>query len=231
MITLRKSKERGFFDHGWLKTHHTFSFADYRDSDHTQYQSLRVINEDFIAGSKGFGTHAHRDMEIITYIISGSLEHKDSMGNGSVIKAGDVQYMSAGSGVEHSEFNPSAEAVHLLQIWVFPNAKGLKPSYDQKHFDRQSKTNQLRLLVTGQTNPELISINQDVQLFASILETGKTLKHQLAKGRYGWVQLISGKLKINDVELARGDGAAISEVETLSFLAGNTAEFLLFDLG
>lgn len=231
MIRLRPSKERGYFDHGWLKTYHTFSFADYRDPQHQHFQNLRVINEDYVAGGQGFGTHFHRDMEIITYIIEGELEHKDSMGNGSIIKSGDVQYMAAGSGVQHSEFNPSAtHTVHLLQIWIFPNARSLKPTYGQQHYDRQSKINQLKLIVTGTRNANLITINQDANLYASVLEAGKNVTHAFSPGRHGWVQLISGELEINGVTLRAGDGAALSHESQASFKALKESEFLFFDL-
>jgi len=232
MIVVRKSKDRGFFDHKWLQTYHTFSFGDYQDPKHHQFQQLRVINEDFVAAGQGFGTHGHRDMEIITYLIAGSLEHKDSMGNGSVIKAGDVQYMSAGSGVQHSEFNPSADApVHLLQIWIFPNAKSLAPRYDQKHFDTESKRNQLRLIVSGAADGKSIAINQAAQIYASLLSEGKELTHPFATGRHGWVQLVKGELSVNGQPLSPGDGAALSQEAqaTLRSHQGE-AEFLLFDL-
>ncbi len=232
MITLRKSKDRGHSDHGWLNTFHSFSFAEYTDPNFKGFHSLRVINEDFIAGGRGFGTHAHRDMEIITYLISGELAHKDSMGNGSVIHTGDMQYMSAGSGVEHSEFNPSPTiAAHLLQIWIFPTAKGLKPRYDQRHFTRESKLNQLRLMVSGDADPGLIQINQDANVYSSILESAQSLKKSVPTEKQAWIQLISGKLELNGHTLEAGDGAAISEEKELTFQNGNReSEFLLFEL-
>ncbi len=232
MIKIRKSKDRGFFDHGWLQTYHTFSFAEYQDPAHKHFQSLRVINEDYVAAGRGFGTHAHRDMEIVTYILAGSLEHKDSMGNGSVIKAGDVQYMSAGSGVQHSEFNPSeSEPVHLLQIWLFPNAKSLTPRYDQKFFDPESKRNQLRLIVSGDGASESIAINQDAKIFACRLDQGNELTQALAPGRHGWLQLVSGELSLNGEKVLPGDGVAVSDESKIA-LKGlqSTSEFLWFDL-
>jgi redox-sensitive bicupin YhaK (pirin superfamily) len=233
MLTIRKSDDRGFFDHGWLKTHHTFSFADYHDPSHVHFRALRVINEDYVAGGKGFGTHPHRDMEILTYILSGALEHKDSMGNGSVIRPGDVQYMSAGTGVLHSEFNPLPnETVHLLQIWIMPNAHGLAPLYGQKHFTEDERVNTLKLIASPNGDDGSVTIRQDVDLYASILDVGETIPHTFETGRYGWLQLTAGDLLVNDVTLKPGDGLAISEEKTISISStGNEkAEFLLFDL-
>ncbi len=233
MIRIRKSNDRGFADHGWLKARHTFSFAEYRDPEHHSFHTLLVINEDNIEGARGFGTHFHRDMEIVTYLLEGALEHKDSMGNGSIIRAGDVQYMSAGAGVEHSEFNPSeTETAHLLQIWIFPNAKGLKPRYDQKHFAPDAKSNQLRLIVADESTTESITINQDAKIFASRLDESKELSQPIAAGRHGWLQLVSGELSLNGERLAAGDGAAVSDESRATFKSlKGTCEFLWFDLG
>jgi redox-sensitive bicupin YhaK (pirin superfamily) len=233
MLTLRKSDERGHFDHGWLKTYHTFSFADYHDDSHVHFRALRVINEDTVAPGKGFGTHPHRDMEIITYILSGSLEHKDSMGNGSVIRPGDVQYMSAGTGVLHSEFNPSAtEGVHLLQIWILPNAHGLTPLYGQKNFSEDERMNALKLIASPNGDDGSVTIRQDVDLYASILDVGQTLPHTFEASRFGWLQLTSGELVVNDTAMKAGDGLSISEEKTIeiSSTGNDRAEFLLFDL-
>jgi redox-sensitive bicupin YhaK (pirin superfamily) len=233
MITLRKSKDRGFFDHGWLKTYHTFSFGDYMDPRFRGFRSLRVINEDWVQASDGFGTHGHRDMEIVTYVLQGSLEHKDSMGNGSIIKPGDVQYMSAGTGVEHSEFNPSKnEAVHLFQIWIFPDKKDYTPRYDQKNFSKEQKQDRLLRIVSHDGKEGSIAVRQDVQIFASLLSHGKTVTHSLPTGRFGWVQLASGALKVNGVQLEPGDGASVSmqDESSIQFEGIQDCEFLFFDL-
>jgi redox-sensitive bicupin YhaK (pirin superfamily) len=229
MITVRKSEDRGHVDHGWLKTHHTFSFGDYYDPKHNNFLHLRVINEDFVDPGQGFGSHPHRDMEIITYIVEGELEHKDSMGTGSVIKRGDIQAMSAGTGVFHSEFNPSkTKAVHLLQIWVLPEKKDLKPEYQQKHFSDSEKKNKLcELIGDGESS---IKVHQDVKLFASLLDKNKTAEYRLASGRFGWLQVISGSIDLNGVILLEGDAAAVSKETLLSIEAKELTEFLLFDL-
>ena len=236
MRTVRKSSERGHFNFGWLNTYHTFSFGDYFDRNHMGFRALRVINEDYVNANQGFGTHPHRDMEIITYVVSGALEHKDSMGNGSIIEAGDVQYMSAGSGVTHSEFNPKNEPVHLLQIWIVPNQKGLVPRYNQKKITKESKTDQLKLIIASEASKpsvtgDTIFIRQDAKIYASLLKPGKELGYSLESNHHAWIQLISGKLNCNDTILEPGDGLAISQESTLRFTseAPNT-EFLLFDL-
>lgn len=234
MIKPRPSNERGFFDFGWLKTHHTFSFGDYVDRNFMGFSALRVINDDYIAQGKGFGTHGHQNMEIITYVISGELAHKDSMGNGSSILPGDVQYMSAGSGVTHSEFNNSkTDTTHLLQIWILPNVKGATPRYDQKQVSRESKKNNLKLIVSEKGEENSIAIRQDAKVYASVLECGSQLTHHYQPGRHGYVQLISGSLQLNkDVVLNAGDGAFISDESSLKIdsTSDETAEFLLFDL-
>jgi quercetin 2,3-dioxygenase len=233
MITLRPAEERGHFDHGWLNTYHSFSFADYHDPKHMGFRSLRVINEDYVAPGNGFGTHPHRDMEIITYVLEGALAHKDSMGNGSAIRPGEVQRMSAGTGVLHSEYNHSpAQEVHLLQIWLLPEKRGITPSYEQKTFGREEKLNRLRLVASPDASDGSVVIRQDAKLYGSILEPGKTVSHDLAAGRHGWIQLIDGNLTANGTQLKPGDGAAISEESKVEIATtGDTeAEFLLFDL-
>ncbi len=232
MIGLRRSGERGYFDHGWLKSHHSFSFGDFYDPAHMSFRDLRVINEDIVEPSQGFGTHPHRDMEIITYIISGELNHKDSMGNGSSIRRGEIQYMSAGKGVTHSEFNASSVApTHLLQIWIMPDAKGLDPQYGQIQFRPEDISNKLYLLLSNDGRNKSISIRQNVSVYASVLDKSATLEYEIAVKRHVWIQLISGRLVCNDQKLAVGDGAFISE-EKLLRLNGleNNTEFLLFDL-
>jgi redox-sensitive bicupin YhaK (pirin superfamily) len=231
MITLRKANERGHADHGWLNTYHTFSFAGYHDPNHVHFRTLRVINEDRVAPGAGFGTHPHNDMEIVTYVLDGALEHRDSMGNGGVIHAGEVQRMSAGTGVTHSEYNHSSdEQVHFLQIWIFPDRKGIEPSYEQKSFSEADRTNRLRLIVSPAGTDGSMNIHQDVKLYASILEPGSTVTHQLAPDRHAWLQLTSGALTLNGQTIHAGDGAAVSEEQQLEINATDRAEFLLFDL-
>jgi quercetin 2,3-dioxygenase len=231
MITIRKSEDRGHLNYGWLDTYHTFSFDQYYDAAHMHFRTLRVINEDRVAPAKGFPTHSHRDMEIITYILSGSLEHRDSMGNGSVIRPGDVQRMTAGSGVAHSEFNPDAsEPVHLLQIWIMPNARNLAPGYEQKFFSEAERQNKLRLIASPEGSDGSVKINQDAQVYASIIEPDTKLTHVLEENRYAWLQVARGTVSVNDVELSQGDGAAINREDRLAISAKDGAELLLFDL-
>jgi quercetin 2,3-dioxygenase len=231
MITLRKSSERGHFDHGWLKTYHTFSFADYYDPQHVHFRSLRVINEDTVQPGGGFPTHPHRDMEIITYVLAGALEHRDSMGNGSIIRPGEIQKMSAGTGIFHSEFNPSdSEPVHLLQIWILPDQKGLTPAYEQIQFDRAAVHGTLHLIGAPGGGNGKVSIHQDVRLLAGFPKSNQTLEYALDKNRHAWLQLVRGELSLNGQALRAGDGAAISEETKLSFAASTDSEFLLFDL-
>lgn len=232
MITLRKSNERGHANHGWLEAKHSFSFADYYNPDHMGFRVLRVINEDKIKGAQGFGTHPHRDMEIVTYLLAGALEHKDSMGTGSVIRPGELQYMSAGSGVLHSEFNHSkTEAAHLLQIWLLPNEKGAAPRYDQKSFSPEEKTGKLKLIVSPDGREGSIGIRQNANIYVSILKPGQTTQLTLSKDRYAWVQVAKGKLELNGKSLEQGDGAAISDETRLDFKSVDTeSEFLVFDL-
>ena len=230
MIALRHRNERGHANHGWLDTYHTFSFDAYYDRAYMGFRSLRVINEDRVAPAQGFGTHPHRDMEIITYVLEGSLEHKDSMGTGSIIRPGEVQRMSAGAGVTHSEFNPSkTEPVHLLQIWILPEAKGLQPSYEQRQFNRNEMRGTLRLIASRNPEGGAVKVHQDVHLLATVLEGGPAVTHELKPGRHAWVQVARGSINVNGLPFEAGDGAAISE-ESVVTLAGN-GEALLFDLG
>ncbi len=231
MIHHRKSQERGHANHGWLDTYHTFSFADYMDPKYMGYRSLRVINEDFVDENQGFPTHGHRDMEIITYILNGQLGHKDSMGNGAVIKPGEVQRMSAGTGVTHSEFNPSkTEKVHLLQIWILPEKFGLTPSYEQTFFDIQSKKNRLHLV--GSKNPKdgAVKIHQDAELFAGVLEKGKEVDYTVQNNRYLWLQVARGGVQLDNISMKQGDGAAVEKVSSVKIKANEPSEVLLFDL-
>jgi redox-sensitive bicupin YhaK (pirin superfamily) len=230
MITIRKAEDRGHFDFGWLDTFHTFSFGDYYDPDFVGFRSLRVINEDRVAPRTGFPTHGHRDMEIITYILEGALEHRDSMGNGSVIRPGEVQRMTAGTGVTHSEANSSEDPVHLLQIWILPNARGLKPGYEQKNYNDDEKRNRLRLIASADGRDGSVTINQDASVYASVLDPGHEVLQQLAPHRHAWVQVARGKIAVNGDDLNQGDGAAISG-ELVATIAGREpSEILLFDL-
>jgi len=231
MITIRQSDERGHLNHGWLDTYHTFSFDQYYDPAHMHFRSLRVINEDRVAAGRGFPTHSHRDMEIVTYILAGALEHRDSMGNGSVIRPGDVQRMSAGTGVAHSEFNPSpSESVHLLQIWIMPRARNLSPSYEQKAFSEDDRRNRLRLVASEDGRDGSVTIQQDASLYAAILGRDSAIEQTLSENRYAWLQVVRGSLNVNGHNLTQGDGAAISREKSLKLLASEEAEVLLFDL-
>ncbi|MEM8637779.1 MAG: pirin family protein [Cyanobacteria bacterium P01_G01_bin.54] len=232
MLTIRKANERGVANFRWLNSHHSFSFGEYFDPNHMGFGHLRVINEDRVIAGEGFATHSHRDMEIITYVLDGALEHKDSIGNGSVIKPGDVQRMSAGTGIAHSEYNHSqAKGVHFLQIWIVPERKGLQPSYEQKYFDRASKQNQLRLVGSPDGREGSVVIHQDINLYAANLENGQTLTYGVEPQRQIWLQVAQGALTLNEQPLKAGDGVAIAAPETLT-LNSNAAdtEFLLFDL-
>jgi redox-sensitive bicupin YhaK (pirin superfamily) len=231
MITIRKSEDRGHFDFGWLDTYHTFSFDQYYDPAHMHFRSLRVINEDRVQPGHGFPTHSHRDMEIITYILSGALEHRDSMGNGSVIRPGDVQRMSAGTGVSHSEFNPSdTETVHLLQIWILPERRDLPPSYEEKAFSDGDRRGRLRLIAASDGREDSVTIHQDTQLYATVLNAGQTVVHSLSEGRHAWLQIARGRVSLNEMELKQGDGAAVSNESELTIAAHDQADVLLFDL-
>ena len=231
MIQIRKGDERGHANHGWLDTHFSFSFADYYDPKHVHFRTLRVMNDDRVAGGGGFPMHPHRDMEIVTYVLEGTLEHRDSMGNGSVIKPGDIQYMSAGTGVMHSEFNASkTEPVHLYQIWMFPEKQGLKPTYGQKNFSEAEKRGVLRLLVSPQGRDGSVKIRQDNDLYATVLAKGETVKHELKPERHAYVQVARGSVSLNGTKLDEGDGAAISNEKTVELTGEMDAEVLLFDL-
>jgi redox-sensitive bicupin YhaK (pirin superfamily) len=232
MITIRKSEERGRADVGWLHARHSFSFGEYYDPKHMGFRSLRVINEDRIDPAKGFGTHPHKDMEIITYVIRGQLEHKDSMGNGSVIKAGTVQGMSAGSGVQHSEFNPSSsDPTHLIQIWIQPAETGVEPRYDQLTFADEESRNVLRLLVSGDAREDAMQMQQDGQIYVSRLDAGVMVRHSVAKGRGVWIQVVSGSVDLHQNVLNAGDGASIEDEEELLISAlDSDTHILLFDL-
>ncbi len=231
MITIRKSGDRGHFNHGWLDTHFTFSFADYFDPQHVQFRTLRVLNDDRVAPGAGFPEHPHRDMEIVTYVLEGGLEHRDSMGNGSVIRPGDVQYMSAGKGVTHSEFNPSkTEPLRLLQIWMFPQAKGLQPAYDQKTFSEAEKRGKLRLVASPDGRDGSVKIRQDNELYATLLSPGDVVRHELQSERHAYVQVARGSVTLNGKKLEEGDGAAVSAEKSLELAGVKDAEVLLFDL-
>jgi quercetin 2,3-dioxygenase len=232
MITIRKADDRGHFDHGWLDTYHTFSFGDYHDGRNMGFRALRVINEDVVQAGQRFGTHGHSDMEIVTYVLEGELAHKDSMGNGSTIVPGDVQYMSAGTGVRHSEANASADKpVHLYQIWILPERNGETPRYDQKTFDEASKSGKLRLVVSGTGADGSIAVRQDVNLYASVLKAGESAALTLPVGRHLWVQALRGALDVNGKHLTAGDGLAASGETAFKFAADKErAEFLAFDL-
>ena len=231
MITLRKSDERGHFDFGWLNTYHSFSFSEYYDPKFMGFRSLRVINEDRVWPDQGFPTHPHRDMEIITYVLNGALEHKDSMGNGSVIRPGDMQRMSAGSGVTHSEYNHSKDdLVHFLQIWITPDKRGITPSYEQKLFTPEDKKGKFRLVASPDGRDGSVTIHQDVNLYATVLAAGEETTFELQPGRYGWLQVARGKVSLNGQALKNGDGAALSEPQTVTITATEEAEVLLFDL-
>jgi len=231
MIELRKSTERGHADHGWLDSHHSFSFADYYDPRHMGFASLRVINEDVVQPGQGFGTHGYRDMEIITYILAGALEHKDSMGNGSIIRPGDVQRMSAGTGVRHSEFNPSPEElVHLLQIWIEPAVTGIAPGYEEKHFDAASKRGRLRLIASSDGRDGSVIIHQDAAVYAALLDGVERATHALAAERKAYVHVARGGVKVNGHALGGGDAVKISGEPAITLNNGKDAEVLLFDL-
>ena len=232
MLRLRKGNERGSANLGWLDSKHTFSFADYNDPDHMGFGNLRVINEARVQPGQGFGPHGHRDMEIISYIIDGVLEHKDSMGNGSVMRPGDVQRMTAGSGVQHSEFNPSPDtAVHFLQIWILPQTRDLTPCYEQKAFMEEEKSNQLRLIISRDGRDISLTIHQDVDLYASLLTADCMLSHPFGNGRKGWLQVVLGDVDVNKMHLVAGDGLALQDCDQVRVNALSDTELLLFDMG
>src|SRR5215213_1971024 len=231
MISIRQAKERGHFDHGWLNTYHTFSFDQYYDPRYMGFRNLRVINEDFVAGGRGFPTHGHRDMEIITYILEGALKHEDSMGNGSVIRPGDVQRMTAGTGVRHSEKNASAtERVHLLQIWILPHTVGLEPGYKQKAFTEDERRGQLRLIASEDGRDGSVRLNQDVSLYASILSPAQEVERTMDEKRHAWIQVARGSIVVNGENAEQGDGVMVAGESNLTIRAQEPAEVLLFDL-
>ena len=231
MITLRKAQDRGHAQHGWLDSWHSFSFGDYYDPKHMGFRALRVINEDSVAPGKGFPTHSHRDMEILTYVLEGALEHKDSMGNGSVMKPGDVQRMTAGSGVGHSEFNASpTEPVHFLQIWVLPERRNLEPGYEQKNFPKSDLKGKLRVVASREGADGAVLVHQDVKLLAGTFAEGEQEKYQLAPGRHAWLHVARGSVSVNGQELSAGDALQASEEASLELSGVSNAEVLLFDL-
>ena len=230
MKMIRRANERGHAEHGWLDTYHTFSFANYYDPNWMGFRSLRVINDDLVMPKMGFGTHPHRDMEIITYVLSGALQHKDSMGNGRVIRPGEVQYMAAGTGVQHSEFNPSQdEAVHLLQIWIVPERRGVKPHYAEKSLVEAPK-GQFNLVTSKSGRDGSLAINQDAELYVAKLETGNEVSHALKPGRHAWVHVAEGEVKFNGDTLRSGDAVALSDESGVQLVAAKPSQVLLFDL-
>lgn len=231
MLRIRKSTERGYFDHGWLKTYHTFSFNTYRDPRHMHFRALRVMNEDWVAPGQGFGTHPHADMEIVTYVLSGALEHRDSLGNGDVLRAGEFQRMSAGTGIEHSEFNPSAsDPVHLYQIWLFPEQKGIEPSYEQRRFPEARWQGQWGLVAAREPVDGALRIHQDARIFLSQLAAGAELACEPPVDRHAWLQVLRGQVELAGQALEAGDGVAASQEVSLRFTAHSAAEILWFDL-
>ncbi len=231
MIRVRRSQERGKADHGWLKSSHTFSFAGYRDSEQMGFRSLRVMNEDFVTAGQGFGTHAHNDMEIVSYVLEGELEHKDSMGNGEVLRPGEFQRITAGTGITHSEFNPSKEnSTHFYQIWLRPERKGLEPGYEQKAFDPAARENRLQLVASRSGEDGSLVIHQDAKIFLADLNGSHQLEYELNEGRHAWVQVLRGGIELNGEQLNTGDGVAISEESALTFRAIESGELMLFDL-
>jgi redox-sensitive bicupin YhaK (pirin superfamily) len=231
MIRARKAQDRGHADHGWLDTYHTFSFADYQDQAHMGFRALRVINEDRVQPGMGFGMHGHRDMEIVTVVLSGALEHRDSLGNGEVLRPGEVQRMSAGTGVRHSEFNPSqSEPVHLYQIWLLPRSTGIQPSYEQKRFAPEEQRGMLRLVASPDGADGSLTIHQDARVYLATLSTGNTIEHALESGRHAWLQVLRGRVGVNGTALDVSDGAAASAERGLTISSDEPAEVMLFDL-
>jgi len=231
MMKIRRSNERGHADHGWLDSRHTFSFADYYDPSEMGFRALRVLNEDRVRPGAGFPTHGHRDMEILSYVLEGGLAHKDSSGGGGIIRPGDVQRMSAGTGVMHSEFNASrTEPVHFLQIWLVPDRRGVAPGYEQKHFPPEQRQGQLRLIASPEAADGSLKIHQDARVYSTLLGKGDSVSHQLAPGRHAWVQVARGQVRLGDVTLSAGDGAAISDERAVILTGETPSEVLLFDL-
>lgn len=231
MLQVRKAGERGHADHGWLNTFHTFSFAEYYDPAQMGFRALRVINEDWVAPGMGFGTHGHKDMEIITYVLEGELEHKDSMGNGEVLRPGEFQRMSAGSGIQHSEFNPSRKnQVHLYQIWLLPRSRGIQPSYEQKFFPAEEKQGKLRLVASPDGCQGSLTIHQDAKVYLATLQSGESVSALFPGGRHAWIQVLRGSVRVNGVVLQTSDGVAVSEEPSLTIVGENAAEIMLFDM-
>lgn len=231
MMTIRKSGDRGYADHGWLKSYHTFSFAGYYDAGHMRFRSLRVMNEDRVAPGKGFGTHAHDNMEIVSYVLQGELEHKDSMGNGEVLRPGEFQRITAGTGITHSEFNPSStEGTHFYQIWIFPQQQDLEPSYEQKSFETAGRQNGLQLVASPDGRDGSLLIHQDARIFLSDLTAGTEFTYSPPPGRHTWVQVLRGGVTVNHSDLETGDAAAISDETQIVFKASQAVEMMLFDL-
>jgi quercetin 2,3-dioxygenase len=231
MLQIRRKNERGHFDHGWLDTYHTFSFSEYYDPAHMGFRSLRVINEDRVAPGQGFGMHGHRDMEIVTIVLSGALEHRDSLGNGEVLRPGELQRMSAGTGIRHSEFNPSVtEAVHLYQVWLLPTQKGLTPSYEQKAFAPLAGPTQFRLVAAPDGRDGALTIHQDAELYLADLSEGASVSRPLQSGRSAWLQVLDGSVTLNGEPLVAGDGAALTDLANLDIHAKSASKLLLFDL-
>lgn len=231
MIKVRKAAERGHANHGWLNTYHTFSFSTYQDPEYMGFRSLRVMNEDWVQQGQGFGTHPHHDMEIVTYVLEGALEHKDSMGNGEVLRAGEFQRMSAGTGITHSEFNPSeTDPVHLYQIWLLPERKGIEPSYEQKRLPDEEMQNQLRLVASPEAENGSLHIHQDARVFLSKIDAQAKVVHELDTNRHAWLQVLRGSVLLNEKNLETSDGAAVSEESILTIQATSEAEIMLFDL-
>ncbi len=231
MIQVRKAKERGHANHGWLDTYHTFSFSSYQDPQHMRFRSLRVMNEDVVAPGQGFGTHPHNDMEIVTYVLEGALEHRDSMGNGEILRPGEFQRMTAGTGITHSEFNPSeCEPVHLYQIWLLPERKGIEPSYEQKRFPDEGRHNQLRLVASKEAENGSLKIHQDARIYLSKIDAESEVAYELLPGRHAWLQVLRGTVSLNGVDLGTSDGVAVSDEKSLTIRAAADAEIMLFDL-
>jgi redox-sensitive bicupin YhaK (pirin superfamily) len=231
MLTIRRADDRGHAQHGWLDSRHSFSFADYYDPDHMGFRNLRVINEDRVQPGEGFGTHPHRDMEIVSYVLEGGLEHRDSMRNGSVIRPGDVQRMSAGTGVTHSEFNSSrSDVVHFLQIWLLPSKRGIEPSYEQKTFSREDENGRLRLVASPDGRDGSVTLHADALLYAGLFAAGQAGQYELAPGRHAWVQVARGRVRVNGRELSAGDGASLSDEKLVQLEGIDAGEVLVFDL-
>ncbi len=231
MKHVRRGSDRGHFNHGWLDTYHTFSFGEYQDAAHMAFRSLRVINEDRVATGQGFGMHGHRDMEIVTLVLEGALEHRDSLGNGEVLTPGEFQRMTAGTGIRHSEFNPSAtEPVHLYQIWLLPERRGLEPSYEQRRFDPAEQQGRWQVVASRDGRDGALTIHQDATLSLATVQAGESLNRAFDAGRHGWLQVLRGRVRVEDTELVAGDGLALSDEKELQIEAADRAELLLFDL-